>query len=116
MNIERFKENLEILNQHNLTNRPVYHLTDGKIFEKDLINAIVADGEHIIKEIENNELTYILPSIKQEYEIGYNAGKADTILQNHFSQKVVDNIEHVKEENSKEVAEDIIKIIRNTCG
>ena len=43
MNIERFKENLEILNQHNLTNRPVYHLTDGKVFEKDLINAIVVN-------------------------------------------------------------------------
>lgn len=116
MNIERFKQNLEILKQHNITHIPVYHLTDGKVFEKDLINAIVADGEHIIKEIENNELTYILPPIKQEYEIGYNAGKADTILQNHFSQKLVDNIECAKNENSKEVAKDIIKIIRNQCG
>lgn len=49
MNIERFKQNLEILKQHNITHEPIYHITDGKLHEVELINEIVKDGEELLK-------------------------------------------------------------------
>lgn len=49
---ERLKNNIEILKQHNLTHEPVYHITDGKKHEIDLINEIVADCEEIFNDEE----------------------------------------------------------------
>ena len=47
---ERLKSNIAILKQHNLTHEPVYHITDGKKHEVDLINEIVEDCEEIFND------------------------------------------------------------------
>lgn len=49
---ERLKNNIAILKQHNLTHEPIYHITDGKKHEVDLINEIVTDCEEIFNDEE----------------------------------------------------------------
>lgn len=49
---ERLKNNIAILKQHNLTHQPVYHITDGKKHEVELINEIVEDCEKIFNDEE----------------------------------------------------------------
>ena len=49
---ERLKNNIAILKQHNLTHEPVYHITDGKKHEVELINEIVEDCEEIFNDEE----------------------------------------------------------------
>ena len=47
---ERLKSNIAILKQHNLTHEPVYHITDGKKHEVELIHEIVEDCEEIFND------------------------------------------------------------------
>lgn len=44
---ERLKNNIAILKRHNLTHEPVYHITDRKKHEVELIDEIVEDCEAI---------------------------------------------------------------------
>lgn len=53
---ERLKNNIAILKQHNLTGRPVFHITDGHKYEMDLINEIVEDCEEIFNDEEQGLL------------------------------------------------------------
>ena len=56
MKYERLKNNLGILKEHNKTHRPVFHITNGKIHEIDLINEIISDSKDLFDKIENGTL------------------------------------------------------------
>jgi hypothetical protein len=56
MKYDRLKENIETLCTHNERHIPVYHITDGKKHEIDLIREIVSDCREILDKIEQGTL------------------------------------------------------------
>lgn len=53
---DRLKENIQILNAHNITHKPVLHLSNGQKYEFDVINEIVEDVSLILEKMENETL------------------------------------------------------------
>ena len=53
---ERLKDNIETLSTHNERHIPVFHITDGKKPETDLIREIVSDCREILNKIEQGTL------------------------------------------------------------
>lgn len=56
---DRLKENIQILKRHNERHIPVFHITDGKKHEIDLINEIVEDVSLIVEKMENKTLVEV---------------------------------------------------------
>lgn len=53
---DRLKENISIIKQHNERHIPVFHITDGKKHEIEVIAEIVEDVSLIIEKMENQTL------------------------------------------------------------
>ena len=53
---ERLNNNLKLLELHNETHKPIFHLTDGQTHEVDLIRDIISDCRGLLNKIENGTL------------------------------------------------------------
>ena len=53
---KRLQYNLDILEKHNEIHTPVFHLTDGKTHEQDLVRELIADCRELLNKIENGTL------------------------------------------------------------
>ena len=53
---DRLKENIQLLNKHNQSNRPIYKISNGRKYEFDVINEIVKDVSLILDKIEKGTL------------------------------------------------------------
>lgn len=53
---DRLKENIQLLNKHNQSNRPIYKISNGRKYEFDVINEIVKDVSLIIEKMEKGLL------------------------------------------------------------
>lgn len=91
MKYERLKNNLGILKEHNKTNRPVYHITNGKTFEIDLINEIISDSKDLFDKIENGTLIELPCKVGDKvYEVFYSEYEA-RILEMKVEQITIQN-------------------------
>ena len=52
---QKLKDNLDILEQHNETHRPVFHITNGQTHENDLIRELIADCRNLLNKFENGK-------------------------------------------------------------
>ena len=50
---DRLKENIQLLNKHNKSNRPIYKISNGRKYEFDVINEIVEDVSLMLEKMEN---------------------------------------------------------------
>lgn len=53
---ERLNNNLKLLELHNETHKPIFHLTNGQTHEVDLIRDIISDCRGLLNKIENGTL------------------------------------------------------------
>lgn len=53
---KRLKDNLDILENHNEIHTPIFHLTDGKTHEQDLIRELISDCRELLNKLENGTL------------------------------------------------------------
>lgn len=53
---KRLQYNLEILERHNEIHTPIFHLTDGKTHEQDLIRELITDCRELLSKIEKGTL------------------------------------------------------------
>ena len=56
MEYKRLQYNLDILEKHNEIHTPVFHLTDGKTYEQDLVRELITDCRELLSKIENGTL------------------------------------------------------------
>lgn len=63
---KRLESNLDILEKHNEIHTPIFHLTDGKTHEQDLIRELISDCRDLLNKIENGTLIERPPVKKGE--------------------------------------------------
>ncbi len=70
---QKLKDNLDILEQHNETHRPVFHITNGQTHENDLIRELIADCRNLLNKFENGK-AFELPCLPNEkvYKLEFN--------------------------------------------
>ncbi len=56
LDIKRLENNLEILEIHNRTHKPIVHITEGKKYEIELIDEVLTDAGDILNKIKNGNL------------------------------------------------------------
>lgn len=69
MKYERLKDNLALLEIHINTCKPVFKLTNCKVYERDLLVSIINDCRALLNEIENGTLIDITEKFITEEEI-----------------------------------------------
>ena len=79
MSYKRLQYNLDILEKHNEIHTPVFHLTDGKTHEQDLIRELIADCRELLNKIKNGTL------IETEYPIYQDVYFIDYVDENYYS-------------------------------
>ena len=83
---KRLQYNLDILEKHNEIHTPVFHLTDGKTHEQDLVRELIADCRELLNKIENGTLieskyplystVFIVDYVNEKgYSVGVGVGK-----------------------------------------
>lgn len=99
---ERLKNNIAILKQHNLTHEPVYHITDGKLYEIDLINEIVEDCEEIFKDEEQGLIVRLPCKVGDNVYIPYpsfNEIEEWQVVSFHICENIVLRLRNFKNEH-----------------
>lgn len=100
---ERLKNNIAILKQHNLSHIPVFHITDGKKHEVELIDEIVEDCEKIFKDEEQGLIKRFPCKVGDRvYSIWSGLGqdqtvKADTVWHFTVRDKVYITTDYIEE-------------------